>query len=932
MEAPTHFVGRHLLAYLLLCLPLSLFGQSEKSNAKIDSLLQAVQNIADNDSLLVETYLDLADVYARESLYGEAIEYYDKVIPITEKANNIDRLLYAMDYKAYCLSKRGENKVALDLMIEGMGIADSLGRDDIKADYLYAIGDYFRLQRRTEMALDYLNRAEVLYKKLGDEKALCGKIPYTKAITYKVSGNDEQVRMAAVILKQMLDGECSQSMSKSQLARTRGNLGAIYIDLKEYGTAEKYLLEALELKKQSNRHHSIAYTLNELASLNFHQEKYELANQWAKEALSYAQKSEDIQLSSDITENIALSSIYIGATEDAINYIGISRTLEDSIAKIEYLATIAELELRYESSQKDQEIAQQELQLAQFRNGLLIAFLLLLLSIGLFIWYRNRLKRKEMEAEGRAKLELMRNRYFTNISHELRTPLSLIIDPIQQLKGLVNSPHQLNLVRTVGQQAQRMLHLINQMLDLNKLEAGKMQLEAQPSQLYNSLAAIVDSFQMQAKLKSIQLRFQSDETDLEVYSDPDKLEKILYNLLSNALKFTPEGGEVSVLLSRETTHALITVKDNGPGISHAQQPYIFDRFYQVDDSNTRQHDGTGIGLSLAKELVELHQGSIDVKSHPGEGTSMLLRLPLGKDHLTSEQIASAKVLPMAHKVVSRLGDTQLPPPAAAPSTPTSSDQPILLLVEDNQELRQYLLQQLQVDYKILQATNGQEGVELALQEIPDIIISDIMMPQMDGNELCQTLKSDERTAHIPIILLTAKSSREDRITGLKNKADDYLSKPFDSVELRTRAGNLVEQRLQLRQKFAKSRKISPSEITVNSLDEAFLQRALEAIEAKMEDEQFGVEQLSMAVGMSRSQLHRKLKALTGQSTSAFLRSIRLRRAYQLLEQAAGNASEIAFQVGFGNPNYFFKCFKEEFSITPGQVLKGQKAIKSDGEA
>ena len=375
----------------------------------------------------------------------------------------------------------------------------------------------------------------------------------------------------------------------------------------------------------------------------------------------------------------------------------------------------------------------------------------------------------------------------------------------------------------------------------------------------------------------------------------------------------------------------ITIHDTGIGIPQDQLDNVFNRFYQVDASQTREQEGSGIGLALTKELVELHHGTIEVRSELGKGSEFFVRLPRGRSHLKDDEIIEPQRPTTESLRVPMLlnRDEAIPTPneqiaSSLESTPRNDEaekhsSPLVLIVEDNADVRAYIRSYLEPQYRMLEAVDGADGVEQAKQAIPDLNICDVMMPKMDGYEVCKQLKLDEKTSHVPIILLTAKAGQENKIEGLETGADDYLTKPFDAQELLARMKNLIEVKRKLREKFEKGKVLKPGEIAVTSLDDQFLQKAMAIIEKKMGDEKFSVEEFAEEIGMSRSQLHRKLTALTNLSPSDFIRYMRLHRAKQLVEQNVGNISEIAFQVGFNSVAYFTKCFREQFGVVPSEV-------------
>jgi len=554
---------------------------------------------------------------------------------------------------------------------------------------------------------------------------------------------------------------------------------------------------------------------------------------------------------------------------------------------------------------------------------------------------RDRLKHQaeleHVEAEKLREVDQMKSRFFANISHEFRTPLTLILGPVEELQSAVSDEKSKQKLSMMQRNAQRLLRLINQLLDLSKLEGGAMKLRASRMNIVPFVKGLASSFESSADMRRVAVSIHADRDEIDVYFDKDKMEKIITNLLSNAFKFTPDGGEVSVLtgLCRDVQLNVptkgecvaISVADTGIGVPADELSRVFDRFYQVDSSQTREHEGSGIGLALTKELVELHHGTISVKSEVGKGTEFAVMLPLGRDHLKGDEVVeegepqptaeSLRAIPTGRESEAIPHMDQIA--SARENVPRNDTTPLVLVVEDNADVRAYMREYLVTGYEVQEAHDGAEGIEKAKESIPDLIISDVMMPKQDGYELCKALKLDEKTSHIPIILLTAKAGTENRIEGLETGADDYLTKPFDARELLVRVKNLIDLRWKLRERFSVGQVLKPGDIAVTSIDDSFLQKAIAVVEKRMGDEEFGVEQFRNELGMSRTQLHRKLTALTNQSTSDFVRYMRLQRAKALLTQNAGTVSEIAYQVGFNSVAYFTKCFREQFGIVPSEV-------------
>ncbi|RMF62890.1 MAG: response regulator, partial [Calditrichaeota bacterium] len=503
--------------------------------------------------------------------------------------------------------------------------------------------------------------------------------------------------------------------------------------------------------------------------------------------------------------------------------------------------------------------------------------------------WKNRLQMERVEGEKLRDLDQLKSRFFANISHEFRTPLTLIVGPLQQLMERLADEESQRMVGMMQRNARRLLQLINQLLDLSKLDAGKMELYLRQGDLVSFLRGVLTSYEALAETKKIDVCFTAERESFIMLFDHDKMENIFHNLLSNAFKFTPDRGKVSLALAFPGSAAnpaavVVTVSDNGAGIPAKHIAHVFDRFFQVDEG-CGEGSGSGIGLALVKELVELQRGKISVQSRVGMGTTFTVTLPVERAEVVMAEQAKKE------------------PTEFNPETPVPTFQEdgrenggIVLVIEDDLDMRAFIRTVLHEEYEVLEAGDGREGVEKAEASIPDLIISDLMMPKMEGCELCRVLKSDQKTSHIPIILLTARAAAKDKLGGLQAGADDYLIKPFRSDELLARVRNLIAVRKKLIASLGKKALLSPSELAVTPVDQAFLQKVREVIEHGMGDEAFGVETLCAEIAMSERQFRRKLKALTGQTPTQVIRSMRLRRARYLLEQNAATVAEIAFQV------------------------------------
>jgi CheY-like chemotaxis protein/AraC-like DNA-binding protein/nitrogen-specific signal transduction histidine kinase len=540
---------------------------------------------------------------------------------------------------------------------------------------------------------------------------------------------------------------------------------------------------------------------------------------------------------------------------------------------------------------------------------------------------KNKIKLDEVILKEKEVIDGIKSKFFANISHEFRTPLTLILGPAEKIEKN-QSTNPVKDARIITRNSKRLLQLVNQLLDLSKLDAGKLKLEASAGNIVSFVKGTALSFESFSESRDVLLRIKSDKEFIEVYFDREKMIKVLSNLLSNAFKFTPQMGNVIITITETLDKTVeIKIRNNGVGIQQKELPKLFDRFYQVDSSQTKEYEGTGIGLALVRELIELHHGTITVDSETGDNekpgwTEFTIILPLGRAHLKDDEITTADK-DKTEKNTTLEEEKYLSPKALVESEPVQDNtKTMVLVVEDNYDMRQYIKESLSDSYVVEEAVNGEQGVRIAENIVPDLIISDLMMPKMDGNELARILKNDERTSHIPIIILTAKSGQENKIEGLQTGADDYLTKPFDLQELRVRVENLINIRKKLQEKFSKGEFLSkPAGKKLKSIDEKFLARVLEVIEKHLSEEDFSIEECSSEVGMSRTHLHKKLRALVGKSPSQYVRTVRLYRAKLMIEEEKGNISEVAYSVGFSSPAYFSKCFKDQFGYPPSNIMK-----------
>ena len=533
--------------------------------------------------------------------------------------------------------------------------------------------------------------------------------------------------------------------------------------------------------------------------------------------------------------------------------------------------------------------------------------IILLLLIGIMVYiYRTILMKRRIEEEAnKAKLQ-----FFTNISHELRTPLTLIADPVNYIIHDDNlNSQQRSMLQIVQRNVLVLTQLVSEILDFRKVQNGKMELRLSDFNLAESMKQWIKLFSVSAQKKHIAISMDAPDT-IMLRADQDKIERICYNLLSNALKYTSEGGEITLTAKEENGRVMISVADNGCGISSDALPYIFDRFYQAKNAGR----GTGIGLAIVKAFTELHHGEVSATSIEGKGSTFTIHIPVRqKGEVTNqptekiEQLvepSSAEEVPNQARHIDEL------------IQPYQTDKPEVLIIDDNIDIRTYLRSVLSEKYNVSEAADGKVGLELARKIVPDIVLSDIMMPVMDGLAFCQQLKTDKAISHIPVILLTARSLDEQRAEGYEHGADAYLSKPFSLRLLLSRIDNLIESRKKLNQTWSKG--VEDDEIgnLSNEIDKSFLKQLRKIIQENLANSDLSVEQIGDEIGLSRVQLYRKVKALTGYSPVEIVRKARLTRARHLLQTTERTVSEVAYAVGFSTPSYFSKCYKDEFGENP----------------
>ncbi|AKA35086.1 tetratricopeptide repeat protein [Flagellimonas lutaonensis] len=928
---------------LLLLISICTYSQS-----RIDSHLQELTTLP-QDSTKIQAYLDLSWAFLRKDLEA-SLRYADSAEQLSEKLELLSFLAESNRVKSFALSGMGkydeaetgldkalslfsrldnqkmivdtkvefgwlkqiqsQYEAAMEYYMEALPLAEELHYKNNEARIHSYMGGIYKIQKQYVKAIDHYRTALGIVENLNIKPGISACLTNI-ASTYNEMGTYDSALVynkRALFLKKELGDDLGTG-------RVLNNLGVVYNNLESFDEAERSFSEAFSYAKKVNNPKLIATVQYGMVSSVFGKGEYQKSIELAKELLGSIDSLADLDLKVKIHQKMAKAYEKMGDYQNAYLNASKGQILSDSLYNERILKVTNDLEAKYQNEQKTKEIAllasEKELQTLQLnkreneRNAIIALAVLALLISGL-LYNQYRIKQKtnnELQALDKAK-----SNFFANISHEFRTPLTLIKGPIEQLEQNPDEKLDREDIKMIRRNTNRVLGLVNQLLDLSRIDQGSLKLKATEGDIYKCLRAAASSFNSHAAQRNMDFRVSIPDGILWAAFDRDKLEKIVYNLLSNAFKFSDDGELVTFGANYGNGELNIQVSDSGRGISEEKLPFIFDRFYQVDSGSTKEREGSGIGLSLSKDLVELMDGTITVSSEEGKGTYFTVQIPIEK--IETRQSKSKKMTkPIAKDF-----------PKAQTSDLAKADKrnlPKVLLVEDNEDMRQFIKGHLQKDYLIQEAVNGQDGLKKAVSNPPDLVVTDLMMPKMDGIDLCKQLKTKVETSHIPIIMLTARAGVENKIEGLETGADDYLTKPFAANELLARAKNLIQQRQKLRELFSKSKAtVDPKEIAVNSIDQKFLEQVLELLEKEHSDPAFGVSQMQKELAMSKTQLHRKLKALTNETPGELLRNFRLKRAAQLLSQKADTVTQIAYQVGFNNLSYFAKCFKERFGVSP----------------
>ena len=899
------------------------------------------------------SYLSYSAYYLSQGQYRQAIDTLNKALPHFDRIQDTDGIAKTYMNIGLNLKNLGDFSQATDYYFKSLKTIEKTGNRASLANIYNSVGVLFKDQEKYDQALSYYwqafrNAAGVDMRGQAGTLLNIGQVyqlrkDYPTAIKYI-----EQAKTRFTDLKEPLG-----------LVICDNNLANIYFRMGQFDEAEPRAQRALAIGTTLN------YVPNMVTSLLI---LSDIRLQTGQGADSFVFLNKALPLAEQIHQQSGRTSVYKGLAEAHAKTGNFARAyqfqsqwmaLKDSTFNESSAKKIAGVQAQYQSEKKQAEIEllQKDQQVARlWRNSLGAGLLAIVLMAGL-VMSRQRLKiRKdevlvaqsklvsekngqleaqthllENQARQLQELDEAKNRFFTNVTHEFRTPLTLLIGTLsEKLYGLADHTETLiqrSEVTVMHRNAHRLLQLINQLLDLSKIDSGRLDLVRSADDVKPMLTTAVAMFTSLADQRQIKLTVHVPEQPLPVSHDGEQLKTVVTNLLANAFKFTPDGGDISLTAGAiqldDKPFVRLIIDDNGVGITPDQAERVFERFYQGAASPNRLHTdrqpGTGVGLALVKEIVRLHNGTIRIENKSGPGARFVVLLP-GESTPTGgrpgESTPGQAAAVVDSTTVAKLASSHSVTPDPSPQTNGPDSRPLLLIVEDNDDVRTFIHNQMQAHYRVLEAGNGLLGLKVAQGHLPDLIISDWMMPDMNGIDLCHQIKADERTSHIPFMLLTALSAQDQRLTGLETGADDYLTKPFDSRELLLRTQNLIASRRTLHDRFSREIRIQPKDITVTSADEKFLTRVMAIVEEHMGNAEFSAEQFGREVGLSRMQLHRKLVALTGLPSGDFIRIMRLKRAAQLLDQQSGNISEIAYEVGFNSLSYFAKCFRGQFGLQP----------------
>jgi signal transduction histidine kinase/DNA-binding response OmpR family regulator len=859
--------------------------------------------------------------------FNRSMDYAKQALTIAEQLSFKKGIAMANYRMAHCYWALGNSEISIEKALAAAAIAEQEEFHDILGESLRILAVNYMDQQEVEKAEVYARRAEKLSQQTKNWDLL-SRVYNTLGIIARAETSNDTSMILGFYRKGLLIAD-QHNTSRFHICQILSNMAAIHVN-NDVDLGIAYFNRALVLAEQTRNKTAEAGIIASLGGAFIAKKRYREANECFQKSLRLSREMGLKRITRYVYESLAYLKAEEGKSSEALGYMKNYYDIRDSLLKTRQ---IVELETRYEAEKKEQAIKllEQEKKIQTlWTNALIVgSFVLVIMVITIYRLQQLRSRKAkellETQKELNEKLkdtDQLKSRFFANVSHEFRTPLSLILAPIEKkLKSSRLHEQDKDDLRLVNRNALRLLDLVNQLLDMSKLEAGKMVLRIQQGNLDEFIKVLATSFDSLAESRNISFSKEIGIDVAQAWYDADKLEKIITNVLSNAFKFTPAGGSVtlSIYAASDPGSFTIRITDTGKGIPEEDLPHVFSPFYQSKNTTEDGQQGTGIGLSLVNELVKLYQGRIDLTSNVDQGTAISVVLPFNKESFhpsTAVVPAPQNALPHPQNARALFYDKEHEETESEEMYPDS-----ILIVEDNPDLRNFIAGNFLDSFSILQAKNGEEGFSLAIEKVPTLILSDVMMPVMNGIELTKKLKTDERTSHIPVVLLTAKTDTQSRIEGLKTGADDYLAKPFSAEELQVRVVNLIEQRKKLAEKFREGLLVSPGQPLEPSIDTKFILKAKAVVETNIRDTSFGVEKFAEEMNLSRTQLFRKVKALLGVSPSDFINNIRLQRAADLILAKADTLTQICYSVGFSEPSYFAKRFRKKFGVSPSEYAK-----------
>jgi len=907
------------LTLLLLTFTLAAAGQQKK----LDSLYQALKHHLQEDTARVKIILAVGDIELNGNHPDTLLILMGEALRISKEKEFYEGIGRCYSWWAWYAYEKGDVEKLLEYSLKSVDVFEHHKNDRYLGRAYLNLGSGYKQTGDSSKEVEYKKKALAIFLQGGDKLEL-ESVYYNLANYYMDHKNN---KTAMIYLHKCLTIDKEPGHQQLDLVYDYTSMGTIYTNSKKYDSAIYYYNLALAIaKKYQSAIQQVAIAYEGLMECYGFLGNNNKAAVYADSSLVAARKTNSKTLFREFY--LALSK-FERARENykaALSYSDLYIAYRDSAITENKAKQFTELETKYQSEKKEQAIKllEQENKLESLtRNWLLSGFGAVLVMGGVVFYFQRQRSRRNQELlqkqqELNRKLQEadeLKSRFFAYVSHEFRTPLTLLLGPLEEeLKKTSHPTEEKETLKLMQRNANRLLELVNQLLDLSKLETGKMKLQVRHQLVDQVLKAIASSFDSWAEHKQVHFVKHIQLPALSIWCDIDSTEKIINNLLSNGFKFTPAQGTVTLIIDLIKDRLCISVSDTGKGIAEEEQEEVFSPFYQIRQAAEGRQEGTGLGLSLVKELVKLYGGTISLHSKQNEGTTVRVELPTSDEQFLPEQRSE----PVAEELHNLHSPTTLYDDDGSVEHEHTLRSEIVLVVEDNADMRKFMTTILESEYEVLLAQDGEEGVKLAMSALPNLVLSDLMMPKMDGIQLTNKIKNEERTSHIPVILLTAKNELESRLTGLITGADDYLTKPFSNEELKVRIRNLIQQRKRLAEKFKERILVMPTPHEEQSLDVKFLFKARQVVEKNLEGVAFGVEQMAEEMGFSRTHLLRKIKALTNISPNEFIRDLRLNKAAEMIRQKADTVSQIAYAVGFSDQSYFAKCFKRKFGKSPSE--------------